>query len=175
MGKCIRTRAAAFMAVAAAMVLQGCGGAAYLEPGRITTGAIAKAERDKQPVLVGFLKTTAPDSKGAVGVKAQLYNSSGKPYRYVDLLVVGYNTGGRVVAPFAGDKELVRLRFKGPLKSRQRSDATRWAQVWYDKAVACVEIRRIDITYADGRRKRLGRRDAPRALPEIGRKSCRQA
>ncbi len=175
MGISIRARAAAFAGIAAVLVLQGCGGAAYLEPGRITTGAIAAAEREKQPVLVGFMEATPPDTKGAVGVTAQLHNTSDKPYRYVDLIVVGYNTGGRVVAPFAGDKELVRLRFKGPLQPRQKSDATRWAQVWYDKQVSCVEIRQIDITYADGSRKRLERQDAPRALPEMLRKSCRQA
>lgn len=160
--------------LASAIVLQGCGGAAYLEPARITTGAIAKAEREKKPVLVGFLETTTPDAKGSVGVKAQLHNTSGKPYRVVDLMVVGYNTGGKVVAPFAGDKELVRLRFQGPLKPRGTSDMTRWAQVWFDRGVSCVEIRRIDITHTDGSRQRLGPRDAPGALPETLRKTCRR-
>jgi len=93
----------------------------------------------------------------------------------VDLIVAGYNSGGRVVAPFAGDKELVRLRFKGPLKPRATSKATRWAKVWLNKDVACIEIRRMDIVHTDGSRRRLGRREAAGALPAGAQKSCRHA
>ena len=174
MGNWVRSGAVALCVGGVAMMVHGCGGAAYLEPGRITTGAITKAERERKPVLVGLIIATAPDRKGAVGVKAQLHNTSGKSYRYVDLLVVGYNPKGRVVAPFAGDKELVRLRFKGPLKRRARSDATQWAEVWYDREVSCVEVRRINITHTDGSRRRMGRREALAVLPEGARKSCRR-
>ena len=163
-----------FVALVASIALQGCGGSTYLALNGPERAALEQAKRDKKPVFVGFIETTKPDQKGAVGARAQLFNTSDRPYKYVDLLVVGYDKSGRIAAPFAGDKQLVRLRFEGPLQPKQSKGATRWAKVWYDEKVSCVEIRRIDITHTDGSRLRVGRGDANQLLPAPARKSCRR-
>ena len=141
--------------VLAAGVLQGCGGTAHLALNGPEQAALRQAKLEKKPVFVGFIETTKPDDKGAVGARAQLYNTSDKPYKYVDLLVVGYDDAGHVSAPFAGDKRLVRLRFEGPLEPRETKGATRGEKVWYDVKVSCVEIHRIDVTHTDGTRTRV--------------------
>ena len=161
--------------VLAAGVLQGCGGTAHLALNGPEQAALRQAKLEKRPVFVGFIETTKPDDKGAVGARAQLYNTSNKPYKYVDLLVVGYDDAGHVSAPFAGDKRLVRLRFEGPLEPRETKGATRWEKVWNDAKVSCVEIHRIDVTHTDGTSTRVRQADAGQLLPERARKPCRPA
>ena len=161
--------------VLAAGVLQGAGGTAHRAPNGPEQAALEKAKREKKPVFVGFIETTKPDDKGAVGACAQLYNTSDKPYKYVDLLVVGYDDGGHVSEPFAGDERLVRLRFEGPLEPRETKGATRWKKVWHDAKVSSVEIHRIDVTLTDGTSTRVRQADASELLPERARKPCRPA
>ena len=161
--------------VLVASVLQGCGGTAHLALNGPEHAALHKAKREKKPVFVGFIETTKPDDKGAVGARAQLYNTSDKPYKHVDLLVVGYDAAGHVSAPFAGDKRLARLRFEGPLEPRETKGATRWEKVWHDANVSCVEIHRIDVTHTDGTSTRVRQADTNELLPERARKPCRPA
>ncbi len=156
-------------------VIQGCGGATYLALNGPERAALEKASLDKKPVFVGFIETTAADSNGAVGARAQLYNTSDKPYKHVDLIVVGYDDNRRISKPFAGDERLVRLRFEGPLQPNETIGATRWAGVWHDADVSCVEIRRIDVMHTDGTRTRVGRAAAHEVLPAKARKTCRRA
>ena len=171
--RCVH-KLAVLACVAIAIVVQGCGGTTHLALNGPERAALEKASLEKKPVFVGFIETTAPDSKGAVDARAQRCNTSDKPKKHVDLLVVGYDDNGRISKPFAGDERLVRLRFEGPLQPNETIGATRWARVWHDADVSCVEIRRIDVTHTDGTSKRLGQSSTNEVLPANARKTGRR-
>ena len=85
-----------------------------------------------------------------IDVQAQLFNTSDKTYKYVDLSVTAYNRVGDAIRRSGENSPVVKLRFTGPLRPNRTPGISSWPGVWSVQKVGCLEVARIDITHMNG-------------------------
>lgn len=101
------------------------------------------------------------------------FNVSGREIQNINFDLVPYDASGRL----AGPARIV--RFRGPVRV---SDSLRDGQregtedgVWEEAGISCVEITGLDLTYADGERRRYSFDAVTRMYREGVEKWCRFA
>lgn len=124
----------------AAFAVGGCAGSIYAQ--------LQDAKKAGKPIFIGHLFTGKPDKDGNVGARAQIYNTSHKVFKYVDISVEAYNRVGDVV--LYDGHPISKLRFTGPLRPRRTPGMTVWPKVWNAGTIACLEAKRVSISHMDG-------------------------
>ncbi len=132
----------------ATLLLVGC--AAVLDQ------ELQRAKSSREPVYLSSLVAGEPDDRGMIDVHVQLFNTSDKIYKYVDLSLIAYNRVGDAIKRSGENSPIVKLRFTGPLRPRRTPGISSWPGVWYVQKVGCLEVSRIDITYMDGQAVAIG-------------------
>lgn len=133
-------RALAVVAIAA--WLSGCAASVFDDE-------LRHAKNTGKPVFIDNLGVTAPNKDGEVTALAQVFNTSGNVYKYVDIEITAYNRVGDPVTSGDGASHRVKLRYTGPLPPRRTAGITRWPRTWYAVPVACLTIERVHITNID--------------------------
>ena len=131
----------------AAVVLGGCAG-------RLDS-ALTRAKKSRQPIFVGRLHPTKPDALGATHPVAELFNTSYKTYKYVNLHVKAYNRVGDVILPDDDETPVVTLRFTGPLPPLRTPGNTVWRKITFSDTAVCFQLERIGIEHMDGTKRTL--------------------
>ena len=85
-----------------------------------------------------------------IDARAQLFNTSAKTYKYVDIGITAYNRVGDAIIRDGDASSLIKLRFTGPLSPRRTPGISTWPNVWYVRKIACLSVSRINITHMDG-------------------------
>ncbi len=110
---------------------------------------LQRAKKSRQPIFIGNLSAGNPDKHGLIDARAQLFNTSGKTYKYVDIGITAYNRVGDAITREGDTSSLIKLRFTGPLRPRRTPGISTWPNVWYVRKIACLSVSRIDITHMD--------------------------
>ena len=134
---------------------------------------LQNAKKTRQPVFVGFLTAEKPDKRGSIDASGQIFNTSHKAYKYVDIRVTATNRVGDVIIRDDDRSSVVKLRFTGPLPPLRTSGIVTWPNIWYVQKIACITVFRIDITHMDGNIVPLDGAALDDMLPAKLRKSCR--
>jgi len=134
---------------------------------------LLNAKKTRQPIFVGFLTAEKPDKRGSIDASGQIFNTSHKTYKYVDIRVTATNRVGDVIIRDDDRSSVVKLRFTGPLAPLRTSGLVTWPNIWYVQKIACITVIRIDITHMDGTIVPLDGAILDDMLPAKLRKNCR--
>ena len=111
---------------------------------------LQRAKKSRQPIFIGGLSPGNPDKHGMIDARAQLFNTSSKTYKYVDIAITAYNRVGDAIIREGDTSSLIKLRFTGPLRPRRTPGTSTWPNIWYGGKIACLSVSRINITHMDG-------------------------
>lgn len=111
---------------------------------------LQRAKKSRQPIFIGSLSAGNPDKHGLIDARAQIFNTSTKTYKYVDIGITTYNRVGDAIIREGDPSPLIKLRFTGPLRPRRTPGISTWPNVWYVRKIACLSVSRIAITHLDG-------------------------
>ena len=115
------------------------------------TDEIRRAQGKAAPILITSLSPSQPNSAGGVSVSAQFINTSSQIIKYVRFHVTPYNRVGDVAPSEIGKKTTAVLTQVGPIEPRQAAGQfEEWSNVWYNHAIQCIKLEKVDVIYMTG-------------------------
>lgn len=130
------------------LLAAGADSSAYVEPGTLAE------DRQGKDFLVTDFGIHPPNSAGGVSIYyAFEHLDSTRTVREVTFSITPYNAEGSKEKGMNSGASTKRLRRFGPITVHDGERQYQFENVWYNNAIQCAQIDRIDIVYTDGSRK----------------------
>ena len=121
----------------------------------VNSDDLLKAQALGVPVVIHHLTVGAPNYASGMPVNIGFSNASNKSIKYLDFEVEPFNQYGDPQVSEIGNKSLAKLRFSSMLVQPNQLVGgeflgyPRWENVWYNRAIYCVKIAKLTVTYID--------------------------
>jgi hypothetical protein len=121
----------------------------------VNSDDLLKAQALGVPVVIHHLSVGAPNYANGMPVNIGFSNASDKPIKYFDFEVEPFNQYGDPQVSEIGNQSLANFRFDSvlvqpnQLVGRELLGYPSWENVWYNRAIYCVKIKKLTVTYID--------------------------
>jgi hypothetical protein len=120
-------------------------------------------DRKTSIVITEYGQHGKTSSIGGISYEISYYNLSGKTIRYLTVYVTPYNIVGNVMPSKTNMKTKAELMQIGPIETETKTSFM-WDNVWFNRAIYCIELNSIEINYTDGSFEALNSEEVQKAL-----------
>jgi hypothetical protein len=133
------------------LLISNCASVSYYDMETVSK-KIKEIEKNNLPIIVKA-RAHSPNSAGGVNFSVQWKNVSNKTFKYIVFTVLPYNAVGDVQRCSIRNNAEFKGEETGPYEPGSVSqNGTAWANAWYNYSIKCVKLKKVEITYMDGKK-----------------------